>query len=58
MTDDAPLPDLFSSCALWAWLTVAAETGQQPPDSERTRRLAYDLYEAELRRKTPPAGVV
>jgi hypothetical protein len=31
-----------------AWVTASAETGQVPPDPERTRRLAYSLYEAEL----------
>jgi hypothetical protein len=44
-------PGLFDCCALFAYVAVAAETGQNPPDSELTRRMAYDLYEAELRRE-------
>jgi len=43
--------DLFHCCALTAWVEVAAETGQQPPDSERVRRRAYQLYEEELGRE-------
>lgn len=43
--------DLFHCCALTAWVHVAVETGQQPPDSERVRRLAYQLYEEELGRE-------
>lgn len=41
----------FHSIALVAYVLVAAETGQWPPDRELTRRRAYDLYEQELRRK-------
>jgi hypothetical protein len=37
--------DLFANCALWAYVEVAIETGQSPPDSERTRRRAYELFE-------------
>lgn len=48
MTNDL-LDDLFHGCALEAWLWTAGATGQWPPDSERTRRLAYALYEAALR---------
>lgn len=53
----APADDLaaflsgFHSHALAAYMLVAAETGQWPPDSELTRRRANDLYEAEMRRK-------
>lgn len=43
--------DLFHHCALWAYVWVATETGRNPPDSELTRRKAYDLYEEELRKK-------
>jgi hypothetical protein len=50
MSDDI-LGDLFHGCALWAWMEVAEETGQWPPDSEATRRRAYDLYEREKARK-------
>ena len=43
--------DPFLLIAAFAYREVAAETGQFPPDSELTRRRAYELYEAELRRK-------
>ena len=46
-----PLAELFHYCARAVWLFVAAETGQEPPDPERTRRLACHSYEAELRRE-------
>lgn len=45
----------FHSIALAAYMLVAAETGQWPPDSELTRRRAYVLYEADLRRKSARA---
>lgn len=48
--------DLFHCCALVAYVEVASETGQWPPDSETVRRRAYDLYEQELREKPPDAG--
>jgi hypothetical protein len=42
-------PDYLShSIALTAWVMVAAETGQVPPAPERTRLLAYQMYEPEL----------
>lgn len=47
MTDQ---PCLFACCALTAWVEIAEETGQWPPDSELTRQRAYQLYEAELAR--------
>ena len=53
MTDDV-LDDLFHGCALEAWLRTARASGQWPPDAEATRRLAYHLYEAELRRRHHP----
>jgi hypothetical protein len=53
MTQDI-LDDLFHSCALTGWLQIAQETGQWPPDSELTRRRAYELYEAEKRATTRP----
>jgi hypothetical protein len=48
------LPDLFASCALFAYMAVATETAQAEPDSDLVRRMAYDLYEAELKRRTAP----
>jgi hypothetical protein len=41
------LSDLFHSCALRAYVDVMQETGQDPPDSETTRKRAYSYYEAE-----------
>ena len=56
MTDDI-LDQLFHGCALRAYLEVYAATKHLPPDSEATRRLAYQYYEQELaeknRRKQP-----
>jgi hypothetical protein len=43
--------DLFHGCAWAAYLEVWARTGQFPPDSEATRRLAYRLYEDALAEK-------
>jgi hypothetical protein len=43
--------DLFHCCALTAWVEVARETREQPPDSERVRQRAYQLYEQELQRE-------
>lgn len=42
---DEFLNDLFHSCALIAYVEVANETGQQPPDSELVRKRAYQIYE-------------
>jgi hypothetical protein len=39
MTDE-PKAGPFHSFALWAYMEVAAEFGQWPPDSEATRRQA------------------
>ena len=44
------LDDLFLGCALSAFLQVAFEQGSMP-ESEATRRRAYDLYEEALRAK-------
>jgi len=48
---------LFHGCAWAAYLEILAATKQFPPDSEATRRLAYQYYEQELaeknRRKQP-----
>src|SRR4051794_6534055 len=46
--DDDILDDLFHGCAFAAFLQVWQLTGQFPPDSEATRRLAYRLYEEAL----------
>lgn len=48
--------DIFHACALRAWIDVAQTTGRWPPDTEATRRLAYALYERELRKKNEPAS--
>ena len=48
---DTILDDLFLGCALAAFLQVALEQGAMP-DSEKTRRRAYALYEENLRKKT------
>ena len=45
--------ELFHSCAWEAYLTVASETGF-PADSEKTKRLAYKLYEERIHR--PKSG--
>ena len=45
------LDDLFHGCALRAYLEVWAQTRQFPPDSEATRRRAYELYEDALAEK-------
>jgi hypothetical protein len=48
--DETILDDLFLGCALTAFLQVAMEQGAMP-DSEKTRRRAYELYEESLRDK-------
>ena len=59
MTGDI-LEDTFHGCAFAAYLEVWHVTGQFPPDSEATRRRAYQLYEEALaeknRRKQPETG--
>jgi hypothetical protein len=50
MTGDI-LDNPFHFCALRAYLEIAAATGQFPPDSEATRRHAYQLYEEALAEK-------
>lgn len=47
------LSDPFHSCALAAYYDIAAETGK-PPESEATRRRAYQYYEQEKRNDTRP----
>ena len=47
MTDDDILDDLFFGCALSAFLEQA-HAQQGWPDSEATRRRAYQLYEEAL----------
>jgi len=44
------LDDLFHGCALQAFLEQAQIEGAWP-DPEATRKRAYQLYEAALRRK-------
>ena len=44
------LDDLFLGCPLTAFLQVAREQGAMP-DSEATRRRAFDLFEHALRSK-------
>jgi hypothetical protein len=59
MTGDDIWNDLFHFCALRAYMEVWAETRQFPPDSEATRRRAYQLYEealAEKNRGKQPQG--
>lgn len=55
--DDDFWDSLFHGCAWAAYLEIYAATRQFPPDSEATRRLAYQYYEQELaeknRRKQP-----
>jgi hypothetical protein len=41
---DLVLDDLFTGCALAAFLEIWARTKQFPPDSEATRIRAYQLY--------------
>ena len=48
--DETILDDPFLGCALTAFLQVAREQGAMP-DSEETRRRAYELYEETLRGK-------
>ncbi len=45
MTDIRDELPFFLLCAAVAWAEVAAETGQQPPNSELTRQRACDLFE-------------
>ncbi len=47
------LDDLFLGCALTAFLEVAAEH-KEMPDSEATRRRAFNLYEEALRDNDEP----
>lgn len=55
--DDDIWDSIFHGCAWAAYIGILAQTGQFPPDSEATRRLAYHYYEQELaeknRRKQP-----
>ena len=48
--DDSILDDTFHGCAFAAYVDLARSTGQ-PPGSEATRRLAFQYYEEELKRK-------
>jgi hypothetical protein len=52
MTADQDIwDDLFHGTAWEAFVEVWRLTGQFPPDSEATRRLAYRLYEEALAEK-------
>jgi hypothetical protein len=42
---------LFHGAAWQAYLEIYAQTKQYPPDSEATRRRAYELYEDALAEK-------
>jgi hypothetical protein len=58
MTDDV-LDSLFHGCALRAYMEIYAQTRHFPPDSEATRRRAFQLYEealAEKNRRKQPQG--
>jgi len=52
MTDEEDIwNSLFHLAALRAYLEVHATSKRFPPDSEATRRRAYDLYEDALAEK-------
>ena len=53
---DDVLDSLFHGCAWRAYLEIAVQTGQCPPDSEATRRRAYQLYEEALAEKNGRAA--
>lgn len=46
MRDDDP--PCFMACAMLAYIEVAREQGRYP-DSEAVKRLAYQIYERELK---------
>jgi hypothetical protein len=50
LADDAILNDLFHCCAFAAFIQLAV-AARNWPDSETTRRLAYELYEQSLAEK-------
>lgn len=50
MTDDPIWDDFFPACAFSAFVAQAREQGGWP-DGEKVRRLAYSIYEAELKEK-------
>lgn len=43
------LSDPFHGAALMAYVEVATETGQWPPDSQTVKQRAYDYFEREKR---------
>jgi hypothetical protein len=52
MTEDDDIWDsLFHGAAWIAYLEIMRRTGQNPPDSEATRILTYQLYEKALAEK-------
>ena len=52
--DDDFWDNPFHACAWAAYLEVWHQTGQFPPDSEATRRRAYQLYEESLAARNRP----
>jgi len=48
---EAFMSDAFINASLIAYVEVANETGQVPPDETLTRRRAYQLYEEFKREK-------
>jgi hypothetical protein len=54
-TDASILDDLFHGCAVAAFIERMS-IDRAMPDPEATRRLAYQLYESELRRKNGAEG--
>ena len=53
MTTDPIWDDIFHGCAFEAFVRIAREQ-QGWPDSEAVKKLAYSLYEAELRASQKP----
>jgi hypothetical protein len=54
--DDDIWNNLFHLAALRAYLEVYAASKQLPPDSQATRRRAYELYEDALAEKNGRPG--
>jgi hypothetical protein len=48
---------LWHGCVWAAYFDQMAEEGRFPPDSEATRRRAYDYYEQALREKNAAKAV-
>ena len=56
MSTDSILDDLFHFCALRAYLEQAAVEQAGVPDSEATRRRAFDYYELAIAEKNRRAA--